>query len=222
MVFRCGKFIVRADSVTSILAGDLVNAKIDRDLNGLVCMNNNPDTIKEFKEAKEKVQEMFKTKPKESVLRLFRDSVNYYKLPLDKKVETLVRKANEKRLGVIDTLGYILKARREVLTDEDLCNFSYIIVRYNKDEKLPLRAIFTVCINGEYKYFIYKPCGNVVHADKDTLNDMFILGDFEYLSNSVERVPGAHNTPEEDKENTDVLGEYGELLKALARHNFTK
>ena len=222
LVFRCGKYIVSADSVTSIPAGDLVNAKIDRELNGLVCLNNNPDTVREFKAARDKVLAMFKTKPKESILHVLRDSVNCRKLPFDKKVEALVRKANDKRLDVVDTLGYILKAKREIFTDDELCKFSYIIVRYNNDEKLPLRAIFTICMNGEYKYFIYKPCGNIVPADKDTLDDMFILGDFEYLSHSTERVPGAHDTPEIDKGNTEVLGEYGALLKALAHHNISK
>lgn len=217
LTFRCGKFIVSADSVTSILSGDIVNSKVDANLNGLVCLNNNPNTVKEFNQCKEKIYSMFKPKQKESVLKLFRDSVNFYNYPLDKKVETIIKKANDKKLSVIDTLGYILKLRREMLSPDEVCDFSYIVVRYNGDARMPIRAIITVTIDGKYKYYIYKPCSVMAPCQQDILNDMFVLNDFEYLVNSVERVPGIHDINVEEKDRDDILGEYGTLLRALAR-----
>ena len=39
--YRCGKHLVKADSVTSILQGDIMQAKLNQPLRGLVCENTN-------------------------------------------------------------------------------------------------------------------------------------------------------------------------------------
>lgn len=46
--FRDGKFIVRADSVASILGGDIARAKLGLPLTGFECESPNPRTQKEF------------------------------------------------------------------------------------------------------------------------------------------------------------------------------
>lgn len=218
LTFRVDKYIVSADSVTSILSGDLVNAKTDHKLNGLVCINNNSNTIKEFTETRDRIQAMFRTKSRETFLRAFRETVNYSKLPLDQKVVSMVKKANDKKLAPMDTLGYILKLKRETLSSEEQDDFSYIIVRYSNDIFLPLRAIITTKVDGEYKYFIYMPGFELKQVDKELISDMFVLNQFEYLADDPDRVPGIHEIKEEDH-SFDLLGDYGKILRKLIEEN---
>ena len=46
--YRCGKYFVKADSVTSILQGDIMQAKLNQPLRGLVCENSNKQSRDEF------------------------------------------------------------------------------------------------------------------------------------------------------------------------------
>lgn len=212
--FRTGKFIVNADAVTSILSGDLVNAKIDHKLNGLLCLNNNPDTAEEFANTKERIYSMFKQNQKQSILRTFRESVNVHKMNLDQKVDFIVKKSIEKKLAPIDNLGYLIKLKKTFLSEEELENFSFIIVRYNGDPEVPLRGIFTVKDGEDYHYYVYKPNSVIVQASKDIINDMFVFNDFEYLANDPDRIPGLHDL--ETVESTELLGDYAKILKRLS------
>ena len=49
--FRAGKFLVSADSVTSILNGDIMQAKLNQRLVGIKCNNRNKKTQQEFQAA---------------------------------------------------------------------------------------------------------------------------------------------------------------------------
>ena len=48
LVFKCNDYIVKVDPTYSILEGDLTNAKINKYLNGLECLNKNIKVQKKF------------------------------------------------------------------------------------------------------------------------------------------------------------------------------
>ena len=56
--FRSDKFLVSADSVTSILQGDIMQAKLNQPLVGLKCVNRNQQTQQEFKQSLTKMYQL--------------------------------------------------------------------------------------------------------------------------------------------------------------------
>ena len=56
--FRSDKFLVSADSVTSILQGDIMQAKVNQPLVGLKCINRNQQTQQEFKDSLSKMYQL--------------------------------------------------------------------------------------------------------------------------------------------------------------------
>lgn len=219
--FRVGKYIVSADAVSSILSGDLVNSKIDYRLDGLLCLNNNTKTVDEFTQTKERIQEMFKPKTKEPFLRSLRSTLNLSKQTGLEKVSTLVDTVNEKKLPPIDSFGCINKLKRQIFFQDELDKLSYVVVRYNGDEKLPLRAIISYKDKDEFKHFIYCPGEKIKEIDSELLSDMFILNHFEYLYREKLRVPGVHDSffeLEDAVERIDLLGDFGKMLTKSSNH----
>ena len=62
--FRVGKFLVMADSVTSILLGDIMQAKLNQPLSGIKCINRNLQTQQEFKESLSRMYQLIASQEK--------------------------------------------------------------------------------------------------------------------------------------------------------------
>ena len=71
--FATDKFYVSADAVTSILSGDLPNAKLGQKLVGFKLKNSNVKTQEEFKKSIQKVDEYIKTEEEKE--RIFENAV---------------------------------------------------------------------------------------------------------------------------------------------------
>ena len=181
--YRVDKYLVSADSVTSVLDGDLVRSKVGYPLNGLKCLNHNKETREEFDEAFDRVYEMLKKS--KTKINIKDDS----SLSIDDKLKLLIKIANLKDLELIDKLGYIYLLRDEVLNEQERIDYTYVIVNSSLDEINPLRCIFTFKSNNEYLYYFYEPGKKLEEISKDKLKSMFDEGTLKYMTLSYLRVP---------------------------------
>ncbi|MGN1371217.1 MAG: hypothetical protein ACI4XM_02955 [Candidatus Coprovivens sp.] len=147
--FRSSKFLVAADSVTSILLGDITKAKLNQPLVGLKCVNKNQQTQQEFNNALTKMYNLIinkeneksvetspstevtipqETLPEEQVpTESFAETVAKYKrttkqivhISLAEKLDILMQKVNDSKLVGIDSLSYILHLRKVLFTEEE-------------------------------------------------------------------------------------------------------
>lgn len=201
LFFRVGKYIVSADSVTSILAGDLVRAKSNLDLNGIKLVNSNKQSNREFYDALKKVYTN-SNNIKVNILKTLRNSIMVSKMSVKERLDYIIEKANRDNLDDIDILGYIFCQRSKVFTQEEKDNIiSYTIVRSIEDGKLELKAIFAIKDEetGEYDYYTYSPLKELKKTLKEELEIKFADRKYQYIDVSSHKIPGILDGDEEFK-----------------------
>lgn len=214
--FRCDKFLVKADSVTSILKGDLMQAKLNQPLKGLVCSNHNTNTYKEFNELVSKVYELVAKQEKDSKkdvqvehVQTFEEIMKEYesvtdnikKIDLSEKLSILIDKVNSTKMVGIDSLSYVLQLRNVLFDEyEKAKNIAVTIIRNNepfdKDKVAMASAIFTLNStdynNDENNnvYYYFNPNKQLVLITKEELQAKFDDGIFEYVDVNDPKIPG--------------------------------
>ena len=130
--FRSSKFLVRADGVTSILNGDMINAKLNQHLCGLKCLNQNKKTQEEFASLVEKMYNLIISQEKsKSYLdqdMTFEDIMNSYNsktnnlvtIPIEERIELLAELIDDKNLLKTDSWGYMINLVPILFTQEEL------------------------------------------------------------------------------------------------------
>ncbi len=178
LVFEINGFKVKADSVSSILMGDLVNVKLNYPLNGLVPLNKKD----EFKEI---LNRLYKVKEENFKL----DNLNNYQ-----KVKFIINKVKERKLAIIDSISYLLLLR------DDLFNFSEkssnIRVSLVRDNEL-LKPIVVISLNpydfeneeDETDYYLFDNY-ELKEISIEELRSNFLNLKYEYFENDLARVPG--------------------------------
>lgn len=213
--FRCGKFLVKADSVTSILHGDIANSKINLPLEGINCLNKNVDTQNEFKSAYQKMYKLIASQENdfnnknipyvqslEELLNEYENRTNNLKeVSLEERLSILINKVNKKGMIGIDSLSYVLHLRKILFNDEERKNNVKIIIIRNNDpfnkDKVAMPSVI-VAINKEgFKnnpdntvYFYYNPNNELIAVTSEELQSRFDSGIFEYVANDDPRIPG--------------------------------
>lgn len=213
--FRCGKFLVNADSVTSILQGDIANAKINQPLVGINCLNKNLKTMTEFVNAYQKMYMLVASQEKdkdsddilhketfEELLEEYTNKTNNIKeVSLDERLTILVDKVNKKGMVGIDSLSYVLQLKKILFNEEERKNnVKIIIIRNNKpfdQDKVAMPSVI-ISINKEgFKnnpnktvYFYYNPNKELVVVTSEELQSKFDEGTFEYVANDDPKIPG--------------------------------
>lgn len=213
--FRCGKFLVNADSVTSILQGDIANAKINQPLVGINCLNKNLKTMTEFVNAYQKMYLLVagqeKNKNNDDILHkeTFEELLEEYSLKtnsvknisLDERLSILVDKVNKKSMVGIDSLSYALNLRKILFNeDERKNNVKIIIIRNNEpfDKNKVAMPSVIVALNkegfknnsNETVYFYYNPNKELIAVTSEDLQSRFNSGTFEYIANDDPKIPG--------------------------------
>lgn len=213
--FRCGKFLVNADSVTSILQGDIANAKINQPLVGINCLNKNLKTMTEFVNAYQKMYMLVASQEKdkdsddilhketfEELLEKYTNKTDNLKIiSLEERLTILVDKVNKKGMEGIDSLSYVLQLKKILFNEEERKNnVKIIIIRNNKpfdQDKVAMPSVI-ISINKEgFKnnpdktvYFYYNPNKELVVVTSEELQSKFDEGTFEYVANDDPRIPG--------------------------------
>ena len=214
--FRSDKFLVSADSVTSILQGDIMQAKLNQPLVGLKCINRNQQTQQEFKQSLTKMYQLIAQQEKnlseskqvehiQTLNELLEEyshiTTNIQDISLNERLSILVSKVNSTGMVGIDSLSYVLQLRKILFTEEQRKNnISITILRNNepfeKEKVAMASAIFT--INGQNfeenpeqnVYYYFNPNHELVPITKEELQAKFNNGKLEYVEKDDPRIPG--------------------------------
>lgn len=214
--FRTGKFLVNADSVTSILIGDITRAKLNEPLVGIKCNNINMQTQNEFKSSVTKMYQLIAlqdkdTKQKQQIehiptldelLSEYSSIVSStYNIDLNERLSILMDKINSTEMVGIDLFSYILQLRKILFTEEQRKNnIDVTIIRNNnpfEEGRIAMSsAIFTL---NDYS-FEESPEQNIYYSfdsnyglntiTKEELQSKFDDGIFEYINQDTPKVPG--------------------------------
>ena len=188
--FRVGKFLIDADSTESIFEGDLVLAKLHKQLNGLKCLNSNRDTQEEFNEIYTKVYNIIKQQNKSSYIN--EKYLNKVKeLSLEERITIFLNEAAKTTLEGMDACSYLILLKRELFTQEELLsNIKINAIRNNQPDNsksADLITIITTNINGfeiDYdnnKYYIYTPNKELIPTNYTYIQRQFNNEIFQYV-----------------------------------------
>ena len=209
--FRVGKYLVHADSVTTILGGDIVRSKLNQPIIGLTCENLNLKTKEEFNNSLNKVYTLINEedknnkKPADTIENLLEEyknlTENVQKLKIKDKFNILMEKIASTELKGIDAYYYILKMKKIFFTpDEEVDNLSFNLIRNNlpidEDKTASVIGIFTVndYSFNEYEmlndYYLVNEEMNVSKISKDEIAEKFDSGEYDYIKKTDSGIPG--------------------------------
>lgn len=206
LTYRIGKYLINADSVESIIRGDLFQAKLNLPLNGLVCKNANLDTKSEFSSIVDKVYKRFIGYNTSSNIS-FEDIKNEYEslcskrsIPLEERVSILINKVNGADLEGVDSLSYIIHLNNLLFTSlEKKKNMVVSLLKHNLgDDKVGVSVIFTINKSDvnknsdENKYIYYEPKNKLIEIQKDEILKEMKDGSLSYIKGSVYKIPGTN------------------------------
>lgn len=211
--FRDGKFIVQADSVASILGGDIARAKLGLPLTGFECESPNKRTQKEFQDKVNAMYELVQSQERENDPWNEYDSLteNLYPVEFDEKKAILLDRLKSTNLRGIDAMTYALQLRKALFSEQERRdNISVVVLRNNavNGEGPTLEAGAVIAMNGsnlddqpsETSYYYLssnKELSSITLEDvKSRLND----GTFEYIERNDPKIPGTVEMAEEKGE----------------------
>ena len=211
--FRDGKFIVQADSVASILGGDIARAKLGLPLTGFECESPNKRAQKEFQDKVNAMYELVQSQERENDPWNEYDSLteNLYPVEFDEKKAILLDRLKSTNLRGIDAMTYALQLRKALFSEQErIDNISVVVLRNNavNGEGPKLEAGAVIAMNGsnlddqpsETSYYYLssnKELSSITLEDvKSRLND----GTFEYIERNDPKIPGTVEMAEEKGE----------------------
>ncbi len=201
--FRCGKYLVRADSVTSIFFGDLVASKFGDSLDGLVCFNKNRHTQKEFTDI---VDDVYEIVLREEKIDEFNSAIESLKLlcdipfmSIEEKFSLLIKKVKKKGLFNMDILGNLIKNYKTIFSlSEQKKNVKLSLVRLtdniNEERDRILSVVFTINYidynnNEDNFYYLLETDGTCMEIDKNELQRRFVENEY-FMVSDVYEIPG--------------------------------
>ncbi len=212
--FRADKFLVSADSVTSILLGDIMQAKLNQPLVGLKCVNKNKQTQQEFQAALTKMYQLIAEQDRsiknyqvghvQTLDELLDEysavTQNIKEISLEERVSILIDKVNSTKMVGIDSMSYVLQLKKILFTEEQRKNnIAMTIVRNNEpfeeDQVAMPTAIFALNDLGfetnpdQNVYYCFNPNNELVLITKEELQSKFDEGKFEYVEENDPKIP---------------------------------
>lgn len=214
--FRCGKFIILADALTSIFTGDLFRIKLNQEPIGLLCFNKNKNSQKEFGKTVKKVLEYVKNEDafeyQEALSAYSIDDLlaqyhkltdNYKEIPIEERVDILLEKVNSiKSLKGIDMYSYVMSLGKICFSEEERKeNITFEIVKNNQSNEegkdaMPI-GILVLNVSGfaqnayENNYYTYSPHEGIKQISYYVLKEYFDKSIYEAIdSNRGLTIPG--------------------------------
>ena len=209
--FRCGKYLVKADSVTSILQGDLMQAKLNQPLRGLVCENVNKQSQKEFKTIVDKIynyiaqRESKITKNEPQQVETFEDIVSQFvdmsdkvkPIDINDKIDILIKKVNSTGMVGIDAYSYLLQLRKILFSkEEQKDNIKISIIRNFYGDAAEALAIISTRTPDEtgkmvIKRYMFRPGMALIPVAIENLQENFDNGTMAYIKDDdAPKIPG--------------------------------
>ena len=205
--FRVDKFLVIADSVTTILQGDLARSKLNVDLVGLKCENINSKTKEEFQDTLKYVYNYIKEeeKKKESIKNSsLEELIQEYKKTIEKKEDiTFIERLSilfdllkKNSLVGIDYIAYVIQLKKILFTDlQRKENIRINIIRNNEEKQT--KATLIISLNKisfeDYPenniHYISNDNHELSIISKEELQKKFDEEHYEYIQDINPRIP---------------------------------
>lgn len=211
--FREGKFIVFADSVISMLDGDLAGIKLGLPLNGFNCESKNKLTQSEFKAAVSKMYNLvleqerakYKLDEYESLTN------NLQPVEFNEKQSILLNKLKSTRLSGTDAMVYALKLRKALFNEQEKKGkASVVVIRNNKasgrDSSIEAGAVIAINeINfneqpNRTNYYYLSSDRELTSITLDSIKAKLSDGTFESLTPNDPKIPGTASAIENKEE----------------------
>lgn len=209
--FRDGKFIVRADSVASILGGDIARAKLGLPLTGFECESPNPRTQKEFQDKVSAMYELVQSQERDNDPWNEYDSLteNLHPVEFDEKKTILLDRLKSTNLRGIDAMSYALQLRKTLFSDQERKdNVSIVVLRNNAvngdGPKLEAGAVIAMSgsnldnRDGNTSYYYLSSERELTSLTLEDIKSKLDDGTFEYIERKDPKIPGTVE-PDEGK-----------------------
>lgn len=209
--FRCGKFLISADSVTGILDSDLTSAKTDWNIHGIDAVNQSKETREEFRSILSKI--ILDIKEQEYGIRQEQEETPYEEvideyaavrpvlegLDFNGRMTIMFEQLGRQGLEGIDAHSYLLQLRKSLFTPEELeNNIDITILRHNTgDPENPVDIVSIVTTSENYRnsnspmeYILYSTGMEPRHLEKDDMEELMSSETLSYYTYPMKRVPG--------------------------------
>lgn len=201
--FRDGKFIVRADSVASILGGDIARAKLGLPLTGFECESPNPRTQKEFQDKVSAMYELVQSQERDNDPWNEYDSLteNLHPVEFDEKKTILLDRLKSTNLRGIDAMSYALQLRKTLFSEQERKdNVSIVVLRNNAvngdGPKLEAGAVIAMSgsnldnRDGNTSYYYLSSERELTSLTLEDIKSKLDDGTFEYIERKDPKIPG--------------------------------
>ncbi len=212
--YRAGDYVVEADSVTSILGGDLFNAKVNNALIGLKCKNKNKQTINIFNNICQQVYDDIIEKEDvqnydevlfDEFLDMLDDLCEKEKVNLEDKVRIFKKQIKDINLPDIEKLTYMLRLSKAIFAEEiDAKQFEAVVLsKKSIDDGYNIKSMPTVIFSfnkesfktvpNETKYKTLDENGQLIDISKEAILKGFNYGFLKNITNGrsdVYTIPG--------------------------------
>lgn len=212
--YRAGDYIVEADSVTSILGGDLFNAKVNNALIGLKCKNKNKQTVKEFNNIMQMVYEDIIENEEvqnydealfDEFLDMLDDLCVKEKVDIEQKIKIYKKQSKDINLPDIEKLTYMLRLSKAIFAEEIDANQFEAVVLSKKSiiDGYNIKSMPTIIFSFNKKSFktdpdktTYKTLdekGQLIDISKESIIKGYNYGFLKNITNGrrdVRTIPG--------------------------------
>lgn len=206
LIFRVGKQLIVADSVESMINGDLSNVKINSEITGLKSINKNQKTKEEFQKTLKKVYDYIIITEKEEKGKNIDDYLEEYRklkkdnnnLTPEEKIKIIIEIIKNTKLPDLDQLAFIHYFFKNILSDEDRKIIKPIFIGDNRPtngNKIMMTNVVIVINNdNSKKYFLYRPNISLEEIELEELQRDFDNKRLEYIFNGKEHIiPGIND-----------------------------
>lgn len=202
LTFKSGEYIIKVDSVTGVLNGDIPRVKQKLPLEGIMILNKNKDTKEKFKAELKRMEGLYykigKEPTFEETLKAYeQSSPNITIIPFSEKLAIFFTKLKNNNYAQVDRLGYIQILKKTLFSQLELNNnISISYIRNNHPlPDLEAESIVVIAIDDdisdETKYYIYNARLGLNEIEKEELQERFDNGHYDYINpKSKPNIPG--------------------------------
>lgn len=202
LTFKSGDYIIKVDSVTGVLNGDIPRVKQKLPLEGIIILNKNNETKEKFKAELKRMEDLYyqigKEPTFEETLKAYeQSSPNIMIIPFAEKLAIFFTKLKNNNYAQVDRLGYIQILKKTLFSQLELDNnISISYVRNNHPlPNLEAESIVIIAIDDdmsdETKYYIYNARLGLNEIEKEELQERFDNGHYDYINpKSKPNIPG--------------------------------
>lgn len=187
---RYNKFLINADSITSILQGDLLNAKLNDDLDGLYCENINNDTRAEFEKIVDSVYSYIKKlELDEDLTNLYlqkRELEKFKKNTIQERFKFLKELISNCKLYSIDSIAYLMQLKKNIFTYSENKKNVFISIIECKNHAL---AIITLKDKENASYYYLNSNNEIIDITKEEIENNLDNNVFNYIEDHDILIP---------------------------------